>query len=103
MMEHHNATEDDISVDDESMQRVIDVAQSVKPRAAGVDTTPLEESGMWCMDEELVVWKQPTEQLPPSNSFGYLRGCGYFGALMSLAVALVRSLRPMLNSKQNFV
>merc|ERR1719183_859086 len=50
-------TEEDISVNETEMQQIIAAAVPVKHRIPGSEADASQESGMWTMDEELVVWR----------------------------------------------
>merc|ERR1719277_1977312 len=62
-MEASNGTDAVISATGEVMQAVIAAAPPQRHRVPGVDTNAIEESGMWSLDEELVVWRHPEEQV----------------------------------------
>merc|ERR1719409_2468697 len=65
LIEFHNVTEDDIAASEEEMQRVVASSAAVKHRVPGSEATAAEESGLWSLEEELVVWRAPLEpQLP---------------------------------------
>merc|ERR1719199_2066072 len=61
IIESKNATEDDISANENEMKRVVAAASPVKHRIPGSDAHADEESAMWSMDEELVVWREPQQ------------------------------------------
>merc|ERR1719247_2154637 len=61
LLESGTVTEDDISLNETEMQKVIASANPVKHRIPGSEADAIEESGMWTMDEELVVWRSPSE------------------------------------------
>jgi len=101
LIEFHNVTEDQIAASEEVMQVVVEAAAPVKRRVPGSEASALEESGMWSMEEELVVWRAPKEESALSQHIGYVRGAGLLGAAMSLAVALVRSLPSSTQQKES--
>jgi hypothetical protein len=91
----NNASEEDLSPSETEMKRIIQIAPPVKHRVPGAETGAIEESSMWSMHEELVVWHQPsTPQLPLFQRFGYVQGVAMLGAAVSLSVAAVRNLQP---------
>jgi hypothetical protein len=97
MMKNNNVTAEELTPSQTEMKRIIHIAPPVKHRVPGTETGALEESSMWSMHEELVVWHQPTApQLPLFQRFGYVRGIATLGAALSLTVAGVRSLQPVL-------
>jgi len=94
LLEAGTVTEDDISVNETEMQRIVDAAPAIKHRTPGAEGDASEESGMWTMDEELVVWRNPNSPKPASSVSG--RGVALLGALVSFSIALVRMLAPTL-------
>jgi hypothetical protein len=94
LLESGSVTEDDISVNNTEMQRIIDAAEPVKHRTLDSDGDAHEESGMWTMDEELVVWRDPrvAEAADKASSVG--RNFAFLGAVVSVSIALARSLKP---------
>jgi len=96
MIEFHNVTEEEIAAPEAEMQRIVAAAPPMKHRIPGSEAGAIEESGMWSMEEELVVWRPPNQQLPLFEHFGYVRGISILGAALSLSVALVRSIQPAL-------
>merc|ERR1719506_1963723 len=94
-----NGTEE-ISASQDEMHRVVAEALPLKRRTPGSESNADEESGMWSMDEELVVWRAP-HQAQPVHMAAF-RGVAVIGAVLSVGVALFRSLEPalaMLGSK----
>jgi hypothetical protein len=103
LMEFHNVTEDDISASEEVMQQVISRAAPTKQRAVDNEASAADESGMWSMDEELVVWREKPVELERTSSFlqvGYVRGIGLFGAAVSLSFAVVQSMQKSSGKEQ---
>jgi hypothetical protein len=89
LLESGAVTEDDISVNETEMQRIVGEALPVRHRVPGVEADAIEESGMWTMDEELVVWRDPSRQALGSSFSG--RSLAFVGAVVSLSIALVRT------------
>jgi len=94
-------TEDDIAVNETVLAQVVADAAPVKHRVPGAETLAHEESAMWSMDEELVVWRPPKE---PAGELSAMFACGrmmgMLGAVLSLSIALGRSLVPLLGGSQ---
>merc|ERR1719159_111612 len=90
LLESGQVSEDDISVNETEMQRIVAEAPPVRHRTPGAEAAAIEESGMWTMDEELVVWRDPSSAAGGSSAFG--RSFAFVGAIVSLSIALVRSL-----------
>jgi len=86
----------DISVNETEMKRIVEAAEPVKHRIPGLETDADDESAMWSMHEELVVWREPQQ---PSGFMG-ARSMAMFGALLSLSIVLVRSFERMLRGSQ---
>jgi hypothetical protein len=95
-----NATDEVISASEEEMKRHIEAAPPKKHRVPGADTDASEESAMWSLDEELVVWRPARKDSVFDNFSIYGKGLAASGALLSLCVALVRSLLPALRNLQ---
>jgi len=76
------------------MKRIVAAAPALNPRVPGSEFGAAEESGMWSMHEELVVWSSPAETQVPQG-FGYVRGVVMLAAAVSLSVALARNLQPV--------
>jgi hypothetical protein len=89
---HGNVTEYETSTNETVCERVIAEAAPVKRRIPGVDAEAREESPMWSMQEELVVWREAEEELQASVLMT-CRSVAMVGALLSLSVALVRSFQ----------
>jgi hypothetical protein len=92
--------QEDISANETMMQRIMEEAQPVQHRTPGSEALAHEESAMWSMHEELVVWRPPKESTGASWSLLSGRTFAAFGALLSLSIALVRSLEPALKARQ---
>jgi hypothetical protein len=106
LMTGGDISEDDISANETVMKRVLEEAAPVKHRVPGSETLASEESAMWSMHEELVVWRPAGEPVGhwwfsthPMKGFGG-RMIAMFGAVLSLSIALVRSLEPALGNSQ---
>jgi hypothetical protein len=90
------ATEQDISANETVMKETVASAPARKNRVPGVEEAASEESAMWSMEEELVVWRSQSEGSwylsthPESLVNG--RALAMLGAVVSLSVALVRNL-----------
>jgi hypothetical protein len=91
-----NGTDEEISASDEVMREAIAAAPPLKTRIHGVAVDEIDESGMWSLDEELVVWRAPVQQGMFGDSGGSGRGLAMIGAVLSLSMALVKSLQPAL-------
>jgi hypothetical protein len=97
LLESGAVSEDDISVNETEMQRIVSEAPPVKHRTPGAEAAAIEESGMWTMDEELVVWRAAGDDglvgladMVSGRSFALL------GAIASFSITLVRSMEPAL-------
>jgi len=99
-----SASEDDISANETVMKQVVADAAPVKHRVPGSETLAHEESAMWSMHEELVVWRPPNEPVGhwyfSMHSMASGRIIAMLGAVLSLSFALVRSLEPALANSQ---
>jgi len=91
---------DEISASEAEMHRIVAIAPQLKSRDPGFEADASEESGMWSMDEELVVWRAPVEPVS-SVGFGSFRGIAMVGVVLSLAVALIRTLEPALTRSKD--
>jgi len=101
-MRVHNVTAESLSTNETDWQRHIEEAAPQKLRVPGTEALAHEESAMWSMHEELVVWR-PTQQ---SSGFYWLysasgRALVMVAAVVSLSIALVRNLEPALKNIQN--
>merc|ERR1719198_655825 len=102
LLEAGSVTEDVLSANETEMQRIVAAAPPVKHRIPGSEAGAIEESAMWSMHEELVVWRPPSEPVGAwwfsTNSVSSVRGraVALVGAVLSLSIALVRSLEPAL-------
>jgi hypothetical protein len=81
-------TEEDLSANETEMKRIVEEAAPVKHRSPGSEVDAVDESGMWSMHEELVVWREPQQ----STGMVGGRGLAMLGAVISLSFALVRNL-----------
>merc|ERR1719321_1084765 len=100
LLQTSRVTEDEISANETEMKRIVEEAPAHKYRIPGSETDASEESAMWSMDEELVVWRPANEPFGQSmNSVGG-RMVALCGAVVSLSIALVRSLEPALKLTQ---
>jgi hypothetical protein len=77
------------------MRDVVEGSAPSKRRIPGAEADASEESGMWAMHEELVVWRQPAELRTPLL-MDYSQPLILVGAVVSLSIALVRTLEPSL-------
>jgi hypothetical protein len=96
-----NGTDEDISASEDVMKQRIAEAPAWKNRVPGVDADANEESGMWVLHEELVVWHSDTQQSTWAQSMiigG--REVALFAAVLSASIAMVRSLEPTLRNLQ---
>jgi len=92
---------DEITASEDVMRETISKALPAKQRTAGVDVDATEESGMWSLDEELVVWHKPIERVEQKSIGGPgLRGAVFFAVVASLFVAIRRSFSPALEHLQ---
>merc|ERR1719476_620012 len=91
-IEASNGIADDILVNKTEMQRIVAAAPARKNRIPGSEAGAIEESAMWSMEEELVVWRPSSEH---QQSLVNGRGAACVGAILSLSVALIRSLGPI--------
>jgi len=91
-----NVETSDISTNETEMQRIVEAAGPVKHRTPGLETDADDESAMWSMHEELVVWREP--QQPAGVLSG--RSLAMLGAVLSLSIGLVRSFQPMMSGSQ---
>jgi diadenosine tetraphosphatase ApaH/serine/threonine PP2A family protein phosphatase len=78
-----------VSLPVSEMRRIIEDAPQVKSPVPWTDADAIEDSSMWSMDEELVVWRAPREPVV-FQRFGYVRGLFMLGAALSFSVALAR-------------
>jgi hypothetical protein len=94
-----NVTEESISCNETEMVRIVSEASPRKNRIPGSETDASEESGMWSMHEELVVWR-PANQPQESMWNRVSAPVAMVGAVVSMSIALVRSLEPALKNLQ---
>lgn len=95
-----NSTEDQISASEEEMKRLVAQAPPKKHRVPGSEVDATEESAMWSMDEELVVWRPIEGRSMFGSLLGFTRHIAFAGAVLSLSLALVRSIEPSIRSMQ---
>merc|ERR1719230_1368502 len=95
-----NATDEDITASEAEMKRHIEAAPPKRHRVPGADTDASEESAMWSLDEELVVWRPARDQSLFGHMHHYGRGLALVGGILSFSIALVRSLEPALRNLQ---
>jgi hypothetical protein len=88
-------TTEHLTVDKSVMEGVVAEAAPLKRRTPGAETDATEESGMWAMHEELVVWRSPEEQEKPSL-MRYSGPLVFVAAVASLSGALFKTLEPAL-------
>eukprot|EP00427_Karlodinium_veneficum_P013533 CAMPEP_0169072182 /NCGR_PEP_ID=MMETSP1015-20121227/6057_1 /TAXON_ID=342587 /ORGANISM="Karlodinium micrum, Strain CCMP2283" /LENGTH=572 /DNA_ID=CAMNT_0009131319 /DNA_START=93 /DNA_END=1811 /DNA_ORIENTATION=+ len=96
-----NGTDEEISASEEEMKRFIEEAAPKKPRVPGVELDINEESGMWSLDEELVVWRFNAEDSTFFDLVTNGKPIAFMGALFSLAIAMMKTLEPALRAKQS--
>merc|ERR1719198_362179 len=100
LLQSSSVTEDALSANETEMKRIVEEAPAHRNRIPGSETDASEESAMWSMHEELVVWRPANEPFGQSmNSVGG-RMVALLGAVVSLSIALVRSLEPALKLTQ---
>jgi len=98
----HNVSAASLSTDEADWQRHVDAAPPQKLRIPGTEALADEESAMWSMHEELVVWRPPKQSSGGEwlySSSG--RALVMIAAVASLSMALVRNLEPALKNLQN--
>jgi hypothetical protein len=87
-----NMTDDAISASEAEMKRMVEIAPPIKHRVPGSEADASEESAMWSLHEELVVWR-PAQERSMVGGFGpYIRGLAFTGVVLSFCLAMVRSL-----------
>lgn len=97
LIKNSNANEHDLSANETVMKSVVAAAVPGKQRTPGSEPDADDESAMWSMHEELVVWRDPA--LSQGSVFSrYARPLVMVGAVVSMSVALVRSLEPALRN-----
>jgi len=84
-------TTEDVSASEKEMHRIVAAAPPLKQRTPESEAGASEESALWSMDEELVVWRAPQET-QASAGLGTFRTVAMVGAAASFAAALVRTL-----------
>jgi hypothetical protein len=87
-----NSTEGEISASEAEMKRVVEAAPPKKHRVPGSEADADEESAMWSLHEELVVWRPTQKQTIVGGLGSYGRGLAFTGVVLSLCIAMVRSL-----------
>jgi len=98
-IEASNGT-NEISASEAEMHRIVAIAPQLKSRDPESEADASEESGMWSMDEELVVWRAPDESVA-SQGVGSLRGIAMVGVVLSLSFALIYALEPALTRSKD--
>jgi len=100
VLSNDTTTEADVSATAAVMQEIVAAAQPQKLRVHGTEADASEESGMWSMDEELVVWRQPFQ--PSESTLGSVSGrrVALLAAALSFAIAGVRSIQPLLTGSK---
>jgi len=87
-----NGNDEQISVSEDEMKRIVEATPPKKHRVPGSEVDASEESAMWSLHEELVVWR-PAKQQTIVGGFGsYARGLVFCGVVLSLCVAMLRTL-----------
>jgi hypothetical protein len=84
-------TSDHLTVNKSIMEDIIAASSPVVHRIPGSEPQASEESGMWAMDEELVVWRAPAQ---PKSWMSLSKPFVLVAAVVSLSLALVRTLEP---------
>merc|ERR1719408_443677 len=82
VLELMNGTNEEMAAASETQMRaVVEAAPPLKHRTPGSEAGALEESGMWSMEEELVVWRSPDEsqQEEHLSALGRFRGFAMIG------------------------
>jgi hypothetical protein len=106
ILKAQNSSEDLLSANEAEMRRVVAAAPLKKNRIPGSEVSASEESAMWSMHEELVVSRPANEPIGnwwfSTKSVSSVSGRSFvmLGAVLSLSIALVRSLEPALKSAQ---
>jgi len=98
ILQEGNTTEDEISASEEEMKRVVGEAPAKKQRIPGSETAASEESPMWSLDEELVVWRATEDRSISGRLFARCREIAMVAAVLSLSFAMIRSLEPSLKN-----
>jgi len=100
IIKENDGNADLVSASEEEMKRQIEAAPQKKHRVPGADADAREESAMWSLDEELVVWRPARDQSIWGHLYSCGRGLALLGAILSFSMALIRSLQPALRNLQ---
>merc|ERR1719199_1888151 len=101
-----NVSEDALSANEAEMKRIVAAAPPPKNRVPGSEALASEESAMWSLHEELVVWRPPNEPVGDwwfsTRSMDSVSGraLAMFGAVLSLSITLVRSFDSTLKGQK---
>jgi hypothetical protein len=93
-----NSTGDQISASEDLMKSVVEAAPPRKHRVPGSEACASEESAMWSLHEELVVWRPAQDRSMNGRLGSYGRGLAFVGVVMSLCIVMKRSLDSSLKS-----
>merc|ERR1719181_1706134 len=94
ILEVNGVNTDELAANETEMKRFIDQQAAPKHRVPGSETHADEESAMWSMHEELVVWRPPNQPMgrwwfSASTSPFSGRALAFVGAVASLSVRQV--------------
>jgi hypothetical protein len=99
------ASPDDIACPADEMRRIVEAATPKKARVPGSDMDAESESAMWSLHEELVVWQRVGERssstYPSTDLFAFARGVASIGAVLSIAIAIIRHASPLMTKAGN--
>jgi len=89
------------------MEHHISLARPHQPRATetgALDEVLSMESPMWTLEEELVVWRDPSTETPPWTWLDLglsMRGFMYMAALVSFGIGIKNAVKPAISSMQS--
>merc|ERR1719401_1088464 len=92
-----NVTSEELSASAEVMQQHIEAAPARKLRDPGAEGDVQEESGMWSLDEEMVVWRHVEQPSTGTTS----KHIALSAAVLSFAIALVRRIELALRHQRH--
>jgi hypothetical protein len=90
---------DNVIANETAMEAVCATSLPAKHRIPGSVADTVEESGMWSMNEELVVWR-PAKEAQKPMWMRFSTPLVFVGAVLSLSGALVKSFQPALSAMQ---
>jgi len=93
-----NGNDEEISASEVEMKRIVEATPPKKHRVPGSEADASEESAMWSLHEELVVWRPAKHQTIVGGFGSYARGLVFCGVVLSLCVAMLRTLDSSLRS-----